>query len=171
MKRANTTEINREAMDKILDDVTTSKSYRIKALFDLGMECNDIAKCLGIRYNFAYNIISNYARINDIELTTSERGSKTAAVKALSAEGKTIAEISKATKTNYSQVWKIVNDMKKAGELKDKDMVEQKAPQPASSKVKAAQQKAGAVKVSHIDPKPVTKEEKDKAVAVNAIKG
>lgn len=165
----NAATINHEVIDKILEDQTTSKSAKIKALFDLGLECKDIATSLGIRYNFAYNIISNYARINGIEIQSTQRGAKTAIIRQMALDGKTIAEISKETKTNYSQVWKIYHDTVPSGKAVA-PAAEHTATKSGSSKVKATQS-AGEVKISHIAPNPATKEEKAKAVATNATKG
>lgn len=85
-----------------------SKSAAMKELYNQGLDIKDIAKALDVRYNFVYNVISNYCRVNDVELRTSERdGSKKEAIIQLFKEGKSNTEISKELKVNYQYVYKI----------------------------------------------------------------
>jgi transposase len=51
------TEEKRTQICGILDDQTT-KSGKIRSLYVVGMEVKDIAKLMDIKYNFAYNVVS-----------------------------------------------------------------------------------------------------------------
>lgn len=45
-----------------------NKSEKIRQLYDAGMSIMEIAKFLGIRYQFAYNVISYYAMQKQLEV-------------------------------------------------------------------------------------------------------
>lgn len=109
MKKANTTTINTKAINKILAS-ETSKSAKIKALFDGGLEVKAIAQLLEIRYNFAYNVISNYCNIEDIDVEATKTTSKKDQVIALFQQGLSNKEIAKELKTNYNYVCKILKE-------------------------------------------------------------
>ena len=96
-----------KAVEKIVKDEALSKSAKVKALFDGGLEVKEIATALGIRYNFAYNVISNYIIVNEIEVETQRKASKKDAVWAMLDEGKTAKEIAIELKTNYNYVYKL----------------------------------------------------------------
>lgn len=96
-----------KAVDKIVKDEALSKSAKVKALFDGGMEVKEIAATVGIRYNFAYNVISNYIIVNEIEVEQERKASKKDAVWALLDAGKTAKEIAVELKTNYNYVYKL----------------------------------------------------------------
>lgn len=88
-----------------------SKSGKIKQLFDMGLDVKDIAKVLDIRYNFAYNVISNYININDIPVVTEERGGgKKSEIIRMYQEGTKKTDIAKALKTNLNYIYKVCKD-------------------------------------------------------------
>lgn len=108
MKKLNVEKVmSAKAVEKIVKDEALSKSAKVKALFDGGLEVKEIATALGIRYNFAYNVISNYIIVNEIEVETQRKASKKDAVWALLDEGKTAKEIAVELKTNYNYVYKL----------------------------------------------------------------
>lgn len=108
MKKSNVEKvIGTKAVAKVVADETLSKSAKVKALFDGGMEVKEIAEAVGIRYNFAYNVISNYIIVNEIEVETQRKASKKDAVWALLDEGKSAKEIAVELKTNYNYVYKL----------------------------------------------------------------
>jgi transposase len=89
-----------------------SKSKKMIALYNGGMEIKDIAELMGTRYNFVYNVVSNYTRINDVELRTNKGGdSKKNQIISLIAQGLSNTEISKITKSNYNYVYKIAKEL------------------------------------------------------------
>lgn len=86
-----------------------SKSSKVKELFDMGLEVKDIASLLDIRYNFAYNVISNYINLNDIQVISERaKGGKKDDVVQLAAQGLKPKEIAKQLKTNINYVYKIL---------------------------------------------------------------
>jgi transposase len=108
MKMANVTKImGTKEIDKVAKDETLSKSARVKLLFEGGLGVKEIAAAVGIRYNFAYNVISNYVIVNGIEVETEKKATKKDAVWALLDAGKTVKEIAIELKTNYNYVYKL----------------------------------------------------------------
>ena len=108
MKKANVEKvIGTKMVAKVVADEALSKSAKVKALFDGGMEVKEIAAAVGIRYNFAYNVISNYIITNEIEVESERKASKKDAVWALLDQGKTAKEIAVELKTNYNYVYKL----------------------------------------------------------------
>lgn len=88
-----------------------SKSQTMIELYSAGEDIKTIATKLNVRYNFVYNVVSNYCRINDIELRTNKnKGEKKEAIIALLKQGKSNSEISKELKTNYQYVYKITKE-------------------------------------------------------------
>lgn len=91
-----------------------SKSSKMIVLYNAGVEIGEIAKEMGVRYNFVYNVVSNNCRINGIELRTQKRGdgtSKKDIVIQMLSEGKECTEISAALKTNINYVYKIRKEL------------------------------------------------------------
>ena len=74
------------------------------------MEIKEIAQLMQIRYNFAYNVISNYCNIEDIEVEATHAISKKDQVIALFQAGRSNKEIAKELKTNYNYVCKILKE-------------------------------------------------------------
>jgi DNA invertase Pin-like site-specific DNA recombinase len=103
------TKANQEA---IVKDEKMSKSAKVRALFDGGLEVKEISTLLNIRYNFAYNVLQNYVIVNDIQVTKTERETKRDDIVKLIQEGKGLVEVCKATKSNYNYVWKISKELK-----------------------------------------------------------
>lgn len=108
MKKLNVTKVlGAKAIEKVVADEAMSKSAKVKALFDGGLDVKEIAAAIGIRYNFAYNVISNYIIVNEIEVEQERKASKKDAVWALLDAGKTAKEIAVELKTNYNYVYKL----------------------------------------------------------------
>ena len=91
----------------------TSKSKTMVELYNQGLEIKEISKIMDVRYNFVYNVISNYCRMNEIELRTNKtnENSKKVMIEKLFKKGKTNVEISKELKTNYNYVYKITKQL------------------------------------------------------------
>lgn len=99
----------------ILNDETLSKSKKMIALYELNLEIKEIANLLNVRYNFAYNVISNYTNVNGLTLRTKKReDSKKQLIVDLFKQGKSNREISQITQTNYNYVYKITSEYKKS---------------------------------------------------------
>lgn len=100
---------------KTIETILTSadsKSKKMVALYNGGLEIKEVATIMGVRYNFVYNVISNMCRMNDVELRTNKDNgsSKKALIIALMNEGKSNTEIAKELKTNYNYVYKITKE-------------------------------------------------------------
>ena len=99
-------------IQKIINNAT-SKSKAMVALYNSGLEIKQIANIMQVRYNFVYNVISNYCRMNDIELRTNKNNtnSKKVQIEELFKAGKSNVEIAKELKTNYNYVYKITKNL------------------------------------------------------------
>ena len=93
-----------------------SKSQKMKDLFDLGLEVKEIANLMDVRYNFSYNVISNYININEIETEQEEKSEKKQAIIDLFNQGMKKVDISKTLKTNYNYIFKVVKEYKEGQE-------------------------------------------------------
>lgn len=99
---------------KIMDS-DASKSKKMIALYDGGMEIGAIAKAMGVRYNFVYNVISNECRKAGAEVRVlRKQGVVKESIIALIKEGKTNAEISRELGKNYNYVFKVRKDFEAA---------------------------------------------------------
>lgn len=91
----------------------TSKSKKMVELYNGGLEIKQIAELMGVRYNFVYNVVSNYCRMNEVELRTNKdnSNSKKVQIEKLFREGKSNTEIAAELKTNYNYVYKITKSL------------------------------------------------------------
>ena len=112
MKLTNVEKINDKEVKKIVNS-DLSKSKKIQELFLGGYDVKSISELLEIRYNFAYNVISNYSRVNDLEemIERTKKDSKKNEIIEMLNLGKTKIEISKELKMNYNYIWKIEKEM------------------------------------------------------------
>lgn len=112
-------QITEKDLEKVLKS-GESKSSMMKQLFDLGLEVKEIARIMGVRYNFVYNVISNYCNMNGIETVSNQRGGKKEQIIALYEQGKTNKEISIELKTNYNYVFSVIKEYKMQKEMEGK---------------------------------------------------
>jgi len=85
-----------------------SKSKKMIELYNGGMDIGSIAKLMGVRYNFVYNVVSNECRKAGTEIrTTRKQGEVKEAIITLINDGKTNAEISRELGKNYNYVFKV----------------------------------------------------------------
>ena len=96
-----------EKIQKILNG-EGSKSGKMLALYNEGMEIGEIAKLMGVRYNFVYNVVSNDCRKSGNEVRVQKKlGTvKTAIIERID-KGMTNTEISKELAVNYNYVFKV----------------------------------------------------------------
>jgi len=99
---------------KVLSDSELSKSGKMKRLFDLGLDVREIHKEMKVRYNFVYNVISNYVNTNAIPVETAERGAIKKKIEELYRQGKTNKEIAIELRTNHNYVYGITKALKDA---------------------------------------------------------
>lgn len=100
--------VDEKAVRKVVQNEGLSKSARMKELFELGLEVKEIAAVMGVRYNFAYNVISNYVNMNAIPVEKTKMESKKDKIIELYLAGKSNKEISIELKTNYNYVFNVV---------------------------------------------------------------
>lgn len=112
------------AATKTLKDEGVSKSAKIKMLFDLGYDVKEISTLLDIRYNFAYNVISNYVNIENIEVENNRKDSKKDKIIELFLEGKSNKEIAKIMKSNYNYVYNVIKKYKNEHKEEKNEKVE-----------------------------------------------
>lgn len=93
-----------------------SKSQKMIDMYNDGKEIKEIATAMNVRYNFVYNVISNYCRMNEVELRTNrdKSDSKKNQIIELLQAGKTKTEVATELKCNYNYVFKIEKEMKLA---------------------------------------------------------
>jgi len=85
-----------------------SKSSKMMHLYNEGLEIGEIAKIMGVRYNFVYNVVSNECRKAGSEIRVlHKQGEVKESIIALINEGKTNTEISKELAKNYNYVFKV----------------------------------------------------------------
>ena len=85
-----------------------SKSSKMIQLYNEGCEVGEIAKLMGVRYNFVYNVVSNECRKAGTEVRTMRKqGEVKDAIITLINDGKTNAEISRELGKNYNYVFKV----------------------------------------------------------------
>lgn len=109
--------VGKQASDKQVQAVVNSevsKSQKMKELFELGLEIKEIAVLMAVRYNFVYNVVSNYVNMNGIQVEKNVKAGKKEAILEMWAAGKSNKEISIELKTNYNYVFNVVKTAKAA---------------------------------------------------------
>lgn len=101
---------------KVVENEGLSKSAKMKELFELGLEIKTIAEHLQVRYNFVYNVISNYVNMNGIQVESHKKEGKKDKIIELFLAGKSNKEISIELKTNYNYVYNTVKSYKASQE-------------------------------------------------------
>lgn len=95
-------------IEKIINSEST-KSDKMKNLFNLGLEVKRIAEIMSVRYNFVYNVISNYCLVEDIAVSNSRLGNSENKQKVIDLlkNGSSVKEIVKETKLSTNYIYKI----------------------------------------------------------------
>lgn len=70
-----------------------------------------------VRYNFVYNVVSNYCRMNDIEMRVVVKENKKAKIIELMAAGKSNVEISSELKVCYNYVYNTIKEYQKLSKV------------------------------------------------------
>ena len=93
-----------------------STSSKIKELYDAGVPVTEIAKQLGIRYAFAYQVSQRHAAATGKEFSTGHvKGeTKSQKIRDMFDSGMTKGDIAKQLNANYTFVWMTVNAHEKA---------------------------------------------------------
>lgn len=114
MKIKNVKNLTKAEQNKLLKNEEVSKSQKMKTLFEAGLTIKNIAELLDVRYNFVYNVISNYIITSDIEVIKEEKVNKKQIISEMFNNGLSVKEIAIELKTNYNYVYKIVKEIKAA---------------------------------------------------------
>jgi DNA-binding NarL/FixJ family response regulator len=101
-------ELSQVAITKIITQEDLSKSARMVQLFEAGLTVKQISEAMEVRYNFVYNVISNYSVVNDVKIEKTVKAGKKEEIIKLHLEGKTKKEISVELKTNYNYVYNVL---------------------------------------------------------------
>ncbi len=85
-----------------------SKSSKMMRFYNEGLEIGEIAKIMGVRYNFVYNVVSNECRKagNEVRVLR-KQGDVKESIIALIKDGKSNTEISRELAKNYNYVFKV----------------------------------------------------------------
>ena len=84
-----------------------SKSQKMIQLYEGGLEVSEVAKEMGVRYNFVYNVVSNYCRMNGKEMRVVQKENKKGKIIELIKKGKSNVEISAELRCSYNYVFGI----------------------------------------------------------------
>lgn len=114
MKLSNTKQPNIQStkVQNIVNNVELSKSKKMIELFNLGFEVKTISQLLDVRYNFVYNVVSNYINVNGLTVESNKQESKKDLIVELFKQGKSNKEISIELKTNYNYVYNTIKSYK-----------------------------------------------------------
>lgn len=104
-----------QATQAVLGNKAISKSQMMKDLADLGYSIKEIAELADVRYNFVYNVVSNYFNLNqDFQIENTAKAGKKDEIIAMYLQGKKNKEISIELKTNYNYVFNVIKQYKLA---------------------------------------------------------
>ncbi len=103
-------------IDEILKDEALNKSEKMRRLFDMGLDITSIANHLCVRYNFVYNVVMDYLRVNSAKAAQDNNEShetKKQSIINLFKQGHSLTQISNILKTDYNYVSRVVKDFKR----------------------------------------------------------
>lgn len=92
-----------------------SKSSKMKKMFCKGMEVGEISKIVGTRYNFVYNVVSNWVTMEEIEVVggSNGKGGKKKEIMECLDKGMEVKEICRSLKCNMNYIYKIKKEWEK----------------------------------------------------------
>lgn len=102
--------VSEKKVGEVVNNENLSKSGKMRELFNMGFSVKEISNLLGVRYNFVYNVISNYVNVNEIKVVNEKTVTKKELIIKLYNEGKTRKEISITLKTNYNYVFNVIKE-------------------------------------------------------------
>lgn len=104
--------ISEAAIKKIVGNEELSKSKKMIELYKLGVEIKEVAVIMEVRYNFVYNVVSNYCNMNNETIATTKKEGKKEKIIAMYLEGKSNKEISIELKANSNYVFNTLKEYK-----------------------------------------------------------
>lgn len=113
--------MKKELVDKIVADVKRSKSDRFIELYNGGLEIKEISELFDVRYNHVYNVVSEYCRMEDVELRVKKKaksGVGKEQIVSLLLSGMSVVDVCAELKIRTNYVYKIKKELKDSGQLK-----------------------------------------------------
>jgi transposase len=113
--------MKKEEVLKIVGNEGLSKSKKMVLLYEGGLELKEIKEHMGVSSNFVYNVISEYCRMNDVELRVVKKvksGVGKEEIEKLLLEGKEVVEISGMLKVRSNYIYKVRKELRDAGKMK-----------------------------------------------------
>jgi DNA-binding NarL/FixJ family response regulator len=112
-----TGKVQTNQVEKILANEALSKSQKMKDMFDLGLDVKQITAHMQVRYNFVYNVISNYVNMNGLTVEKEAKAGKKEQIIAMFLDGKSNKEIAIDLKTNSNYVFNVLKAYKLANPI------------------------------------------------------
>lgn len=88
-----------------------SKSQIMREMYDEGLTVGEIAKQLGVRYQFVYQVIHKHTK-GEIRSSRGNRDTKSQMFRDLYDKGLSVGEIAKQTNSNYTFVFQVIKRYK-----------------------------------------------------------
>ena len=103
-----------------------NKSQRMRDYFnehDGEVSISEVEDEVGIRYQFAYQVLRRHCRKNDIELPTTQNNGETKKDRMIEMweDGLSISEVAKEVDTNYSYAWSTIDEHRKDKKQEDNE--------------------------------------------------
>ena len=90
-----------------------SKSEMIRSYYNEGLSVGECAKRVGVRYQFAYNVISKMCKKKGEEVRRVNKVTRASQFREMFDEGYNVGQIAKALNANYNQVHQVISKYKK----------------------------------------------------------
>lgn len=143
-----------------------SKSAQIRELYNQGMSVGECAKQVGVRYQFAYNVVRKQCDKEGVEVRRVNKVTKSDQFRELAAQGKTPGQVAKELNANYSFVHQVLSkwakDNPKAAEPMLKAMEAKTNQQTSITQEKAPKEDKPEDAKDKKDTKDNKKDSKDK---------
>lgn len=99
-------------IEVILNDESLNKSEKMRRLYELGLDLTTIANYMHVRYNFVYNVVTDYLRVRSAQVMTGDYVTKKQQIIGLFEEGESMPHISQKLHTDYNYVRRVVKEHK-----------------------------------------------------------
>jgi len=94
-----------------------NKSQQMRTFFDDNdgdVTIREVADEIGVRYQYAYQVIKRHCNKNDLEFPSGQGGeTKADKIRELYDDGLSIGDIAKQLNTNYTYCWSVVDKHRK----------------------------------------------------------
>lgn len=90
-----------------------SKSELIRNYYNEGLTIREVADKVGVRYQFAYNVVSKMCEKKGEEVRRANKVTRASQFREMFDEGYSVGQIAKALNANYNQVHQTISKYKK----------------------------------------------------------